>query len=147
MEFEVSAGSTELTDLAVVKGFAAIQVSCSTGAEDIVEEVATTGGTVLRCHSDWYRPAHLQLADAEEATRLLQGHDDNPGWLSAQRALRSSSKCLTGGVGARSGPQSYKLRLEHAGAGPPGLRPPTTLSPRGQRSQRRGLRPVSLLSR
>jgi hypothetical protein len=47
MKFEVFAGSTELANVAVLKGFAATQVSCSTEAGDAREEVAAHGGIVL----------------------------------------------------------------------------------------------------
>jgi hypothetical protein len=49
LKFEVFKGSTELTDVSVVKGFTAIPVACplSAYATDAIEFV-TTGGTVLR---------------------------------------------------------------------------------------------------
>lgn len=48
LKFEVFAGPAELTDVAVVASFSAVKISCSTGTEDLVEELATTGGTSLR---------------------------------------------------------------------------------------------------
>lgn len=48
LKFEVFAGPTELTDVAVVSSFTTSRISCSTGPEDSVEEFATTGGTSLR---------------------------------------------------------------------------------------------------
>jgi hypothetical protein len=48
LKFEVFAGPTELTDVAVVASFSAVKISCSTGTEDLVEELASTGGTSLR---------------------------------------------------------------------------------------------------
>lgn len=49
LKFNVYAGSTELTDTSIVKGFATRQISCadSTGLTDPVE-VTVTGGTTLR---------------------------------------------------------------------------------------------------
>jgi hypothetical protein len=48
LKFRVFAGSTELTDTSVVTLLKAAQVVCSGGAEDLVEELAPTGGTSLR---------------------------------------------------------------------------------------------------
>lgn len=49
LKFEVFAGSTELTDVSKVKSVTAVQVLCTTGAEEAIEEVvSTTGGTELR---------------------------------------------------------------------------------------------------
>ncbi len=52
LKFEAFAGATELTDIGVVKSLTAVQTSCSTSMETApVEELAATGGTLLRY--DW----------------------------------------------------------------------------------------------
>jgi hypothetical protein len=52
LKWEMFAGSTELTDVAYVSSVKAMQVTCSTAPEDLVEETVTaTGGTVLRYDS------------------------------------------------------------------------------------------------
>jgi hypothetical protein len=52
LKFEVFDGSTELKDVARIKGFTTKTVSCTTGtSEDAIEELATTGGTSLRFDS------------------------------------------------------------------------------------------------
>jgi hypothetical protein len=48
LKFEVFAGSTELTDVGMIKSFTQTKVTCSTGAEDAIEEIVSTGGTSLR---------------------------------------------------------------------------------------------------
>jgi hypothetical protein len=47
LKFEVFHGSTELTDPAVVASIVPTRVSCTGGSEDTVEELVTTGATVL----------------------------------------------------------------------------------------------------
>jgi hypothetical protein len=52
LKWEMFAGSTELTDVALVKSVTTALVACSSGTEDAVEETATaTGATVLRYDS------------------------------------------------------------------------------------------------
>jgi hypothetical protein len=49
LKFRVFSGSTELTDTSTVKSMTAIKIVCTTGvSEDPIEELAPTGGTVLR---------------------------------------------------------------------------------------------------
>ncbi len=50
VKFEVFAGTTELTDVAVVTAVSAAQVTCTPGAEDPIEEIVpdSAGGTALR---------------------------------------------------------------------------------------------------
>ena len=48
LKFRVFAGPTELTDTALVTVMKAVQVGCTTGSEDAIEELAPTGGTSLR---------------------------------------------------------------------------------------------------
>lgn len=47
-KFEVFAGTTELTATSVVSSFTTTTVACSSGAEDAIEEITSTGGTSLR---------------------------------------------------------------------------------------------------
>ena len=47
LKFEIMAGSTELTDVAVVKSITWAQVTCSGGAEDAIETVATSTSSAL----------------------------------------------------------------------------------------------------
>jgi Thrombospondin type 3 repeat len=69
LKFEVFAGSTELTDTAVVQSVTAQQISCSASAPvDAIEEIVTTGGTVLRYDTtasqfidNWKTPAKPNL--------------------------------------------------------------------------------------
>ncbi len=60
LKFRVFAGPTELTDTAIVTVMKAVQVGCTTGAEDAIEELAPTGGTSLRYDSqfiyNWQTP-------------------------------------------------------------------------------------------
>lgn len=52
LKFRVSAGSTELTDVAAVKTVSYVKILCSGGViEDAVEEVAPAGSTLLRYDS------------------------------------------------------------------------------------------------
>lgn len=52
LKFRVSAGSTELTDVATVKTVSYVKILCSGGViEDAVEEVAPAGSTLLRYDS------------------------------------------------------------------------------------------------
>jgi hypothetical protein len=52
LKWEMFAGSTELTDVALVKSVTTALVACSSGTEDAVEETApATGATVLRYDS------------------------------------------------------------------------------------------------
>jgi HYR domain len=51
LKFEVFAGSTEQTSTSAIASFVARKVSCTGGAEDVVETLATTGATVLRYDS------------------------------------------------------------------------------------------------
>lgn len=51
LKFEVFAGSTELTDTAVIQGFTASKVACEANGSDDPVEFTTTGGTSLRY--DW----------------------------------------------------------------------------------------------
>ena len=49
LKFEVFKGTTELTDVSVIKTpLTAKKVSCTTGTEDAIETLSPTGGTVLR---------------------------------------------------------------------------------------------------
>ena len=48
LKFEVFSGPTEITSTSVVQSFQVTQISCSTQAEDAIEEFTTTGGTELR---------------------------------------------------------------------------------------------------
>ena len=49
LKFQIFAGSTQLTDTAYVKSVAYVMTTCITaGTEDAIEEIITTGGTVLR---------------------------------------------------------------------------------------------------
>ena len=48
LKFEIFAGLTELTTALAVKSVSSVQVTCGTGVDDTVEEIVTTGGTVLR---------------------------------------------------------------------------------------------------
>lgn len=48
LKFTVKDGTTERTDTAVVSGFSAAKVSCTTAATDEIEEFSTTGSTSLR---------------------------------------------------------------------------------------------------
>lgn len=49
LKFEVFDGSTELTDIAKIKGFSTKTISCTSGvSDDAIENLATTGGTSLR---------------------------------------------------------------------------------------------------
>jgi hypothetical protein len=52
MKFEVFAGPLELTDVAFVDSFAALQISCDTSASIDDIELTTTGGTSLRYDFD-----------------------------------------------------------------------------------------------
>jgi hypothetical protein len=51
LKFNVFAGATELTDVGVVKSFAAVKVACEVGGAEDDVEFTTTGGTSLRY--DW----------------------------------------------------------------------------------------------
>jgi hypothetical protein len=48
LKFTVFDGANERQDTAVVSGFSAVKMTCTTGTTDDVEEFATTGGTALR---------------------------------------------------------------------------------------------------
>ncbi|WP_299444467.1 PxKF domain-containing protein [uncultured Phycicoccus sp.] len=51
LKFRLFSGSTELTSTTMVKGFSAVTVNCTSAAEDVIEELSTTGGTSLRYDS------------------------------------------------------------------------------------------------
>jgi hypothetical protein len=48
LKFRIFAGSTELTDTSIVNVLKATAVSCTSGSEDAIEELVSTGGTSLR---------------------------------------------------------------------------------------------------
>ena len=48
LKFELFSGATELTATTDVKSLQSTKVSCTSGAEDAIEELAATGGTSLR---------------------------------------------------------------------------------------------------
>ena len=64
--FDVSSTGvrTEQTDKALVAGFSWNKVNCTTGSEDAIETMATTGQTELRYDLD-RRPVHPELEDPD----------------------------------------------------------------------------------
>lgn len=48
LKFELFSGSTELTSTGAIRSFTTQRVSCTSGSEDALEELSTTGGTSLR---------------------------------------------------------------------------------------------------
>jgi hypothetical protein len=55
LKFRIFAGPTELTDIAAVQSVTYIQIVCAAAAPvDAIEEIVTTGGTVLRWAGDQF---------------------------------------------------------------------------------------------
>ena len=55
LKFRIFAGATELTDVVVVQSIMSVPINCSaTAPVDAVEEIVTTGGTVLRWAGDQF---------------------------------------------------------------------------------------------
>jgi hypothetical protein len=48
LKFELFSGSTELTSTSAIRSFTTQKVGCTSGSEDAIEELGTTGGTSLR---------------------------------------------------------------------------------------------------